>query len=150
MPRLLRSRLLWLGLPGLVFLIWAWVSTISTARALLIGYGSTSNTSVLLCSGGGIIGVSTGTDIYASMDSTPGWFFRNETMRMPSSENPFRPSAPRHFISVPFDEKCTMVAAYRTLILLYLMAWSLGLWFRHRVARRLIAAYEPDVPRGTL
>ena len=133
-----RSRLFWLGLPGLVFLLW--LSSACPPRLLMMERGDHAY--------GMAVGVDDGVRLF-SLESKDGGFSRSLYFDDPSSLQKVPPGPPIRFTNAGSNKafgftRTDGVVAYSLVIPLYLVFWigPLAGWQR-RKARRLRASANP-------
>lgn len=143
MKPLHRSMLFWLGLPGLVFLVWLWVD--SFPRVSYVGYETSARRFVL----GNDMGVLyyTQSDLSAFLRGGPGRFAaefsqpRSSTGHFPVTTVDYLLS--RDLFAKPVDIKRStkpvsnlhtleIQVAHWLAWLIYLLAWGAALYFRRR------------------
>jgi hypothetical protein len=138
-----RSRLFWLGLPGLVFLLWLWLEN---ARDDLF-FGHTKITGPVEASTRGI-GSFDGSVYYVTIKTTFGVSGPEEVGFHASSEGGLEPNEPMTLFAFPpfgiFQRKSegheyrNVMLAWWAVILTYSLAWLVTLaWWQRRKARLL-------------
>jgi hypothetical protein len=120
-----RSRLFWLGLPGLVFLLWSWWDSVGENKGVAWTSGGVGTFAYISYS---VIGVGTDSGGRHYEGLTP---WKNGGLSKPAFPSPVILREPRADL-ISFEVPLWL------LILLYLVAWPLTLgWWQRRKSRIL-------------
>jgi len=123
-----RSRLFWLGIPGLLFLLWGWVDW-SAPPSLTVKIG---NSRVIAGNSAGALRM-----VWATNPSGTGMAISGRTgTRAPDLINPFPPAIRHWKVNLPGGSRfITVTIGYWFLIIVYLPLWLgvLAGWQRHKV-----------------
>lgn len=123
-----RSRVFWLGIPGLLFLLWGWIDW-SSPPSMAVRIGTSRLT---VGNWAGVLRM-----VWVTDPGGSGFAISSRTgTRAPDLINPFPPAIRHSRVNLPGGNRfMTVSIAYWFLILLYLPLW-LGVaagWQRHKV-----------------